>query len=1062
MSEAAKQIVILSREERHLFEDAIARFEQAWHDTGQPAITDFLPADGSPLRKPLLQELVQIDLEFRRQRGEFRDRTEYAANFPELSTIEPEQREHCRCQPIDPPEASGARYRILHAHAKGGLGEVFLARDQELHREVALKQIQETFADRPDARERFLLEAEITGRLEHPGIVPVYGLGTYANGRPFYAMRFIKGDSLQEAVDRFHGNAECDVSNAELPPTRRRFACHVPRPAFSSLAFRKLLQRFVDVCDAIEYAHSRGVLHRDLKPGNIMLGKYGETLVVDWGLAKAKGRDNHTRIEGEATLLPASSGCSAPTQMGSAIGTPAYMSPEQAAGRLDELGPATDVYGLGTTLYYLLTGMAPFKADSLTALLGNVQSGSFVPPRQINPFIPKPLEALSLKAMSLDPKNRYSSARDLADDIERWLADQPVSAWREPWRLRTARWARAHRTLVASAAVAVVVGTLLGSAAWLWLKVDRTKREAKIEAELSQVGKLLEHARVAPPEKRQALLKEASATSQKVHGLLAGGHAGAPLHDRAEEYSIELHKAESDRRLLARLDEIQATDDDSETEYRLAFRDYGIDLEAMPLSEAVAKFGTGDTGTIVAAALDDWALVTARGLVKDRLRELAGALDSDGVRTQIRQAQAKGDSDALRELAAQARLATWPWTTFAFLGKVLRLTRMESEAETVLLVSQRRFSDKFQINMELAQLYTSSRFCRPSEAVRFASVANSLNSQSPVAFNALGNAFFVSGRKDEALPCYYRALELGGYSASPLYNIRLVVRSQGREAQELAQYREAVDRNRNDGIAHLILGYLLASSGQQAEAIEHYRIAARLRPEDAGVADMLGFALREDEQLVEAIEWARRAANLRPNAVTYNHLGFTLYRAGYTDEAVEYCRMAVELRPDGPSSLTSLSLASHSAGNFDVAVDAGRKALAVEPSPAAYSALGQALLAKGLTDEAIDHLNKAIEMTAGKAHLAHMCLGDVFLQRGQTDEAITAYRRAIEVNPKSGRAHCSLGRALQQKGELKASLDSLRQGEKLLSAVPRSSLPIADWIREVQKQQASEDNSVPR
>src|SRR5262249_7309508 len=154
------------------------------------------------------------------------------------------------------------------------------------------------------------------------------------------------------------------------------------------LELRQLLGRFLDVCNAIAYAHSRGVLHRDLKPGNIMLGEYGETLVVDWGLAKSLGQIDSSQTQPEKPIRPSSGSGSAPTQMGQAVGTPAFMSPEQAAGRLDELGPASDVYSLGATLYALLTGRAPFHGADEGQILQAVQRGSFPPPRRLNPSVP--------------------------------------------------------------------------------------------------------------------------------------------------------------------------------------------------------------------------------------------------------------------------------------------------------------------------------------------------------------------------------------------------------------------------------------------------------------------------------------------------------------------------------------------------------------------------------------------------------------------------------------------------------------------------------------------------
>ncbi len=338
--------------------------------------------------------------------------------------------------------ADGQRFRVLRPHAKGGLGAVFVALDLELHREVALKQILERHADDSLSRSRFLLEAEITGGLEHPGIVPVYGLGTYGDGRPYYAMRFIRGDSLKEAIESFHADE----------PLKRDAGRR-------SLELRKLLRRFLDVCNVVDYAHSRGVLHRDLKPGNVILGRYGETLVIDWGMAKALGRAENGTDPEERPLSPPSASGSAETLPGSALGTPAYMSPEQAAGELDRLGPRSDVYSLGAMLYCLLTGHPPFDGE-VDDVLRAVQGGAFPPPRQHEPMVDRALEAICLKSTSLRPTDRYGSARALADDVDRWLADEPVSARREPAAARLGRWARRHRTWVAGAAVLLVASTI--------------------------------------------------------------------------------------------------------------------------------------------------------------------------------------------------------------------------------------------------------------------------------------------------------------------------------------------------------------------------------------------------------------------------------------------------------------------------------------------------------------------------------------------------------------------------------------------------------------------------
>lgn len=347
-----------------------------------------------------------------------------------------------------PVQGTPTRFKVLRDHAKGGLGKVSVALDQELNREVALKEILSQYSDDTYARERFVLEAEITGGLEHPGIVPVYGLGQSDDGCPYYAMRFIKGDSLKQAIDEFHRKHD----SAKVNSSERL------------LALRQLLDRFIDVCNAMEYAHSRGILHRDLKPANIMVGKYGETLVVDWGLAKAIGdRD----IGSDQPLRPLSvlSGY-AQTMQGSAVGTPAYMSPEQAAGKLNELGFATDIYSLGATLYHILCGRPPFEKQKVDAMLQNVQRGAFERPRIRNPEVPRGLEAICLKGMALKPEDRYPTARAMADDVAHWLADEPVSAATDTVSERAARWGRKHKGLVQAGSVSLMLIALISSIAY--------------------------------------------------------------------------------------------------------------------------------------------------------------------------------------------------------------------------------------------------------------------------------------------------------------------------------------------------------------------------------------------------------------------------------------------------------------------------------------------------------------------------------------------------------------------------------------------------------------------
>lgn len=343
---------------------------------------------------------------------------------------------------------AASRYRLNHFIARGGMGEVWSAEDAHVGREIAIKRILTTAHSGTVAEERFLFESQIMGQLEHPGIVPLHDLCRDELGRLFSVMRLVNGCSLKERLGVFHATK----SDASWP---------------RQVEFRRLLESFVTICQAVAYAHSRGVLHRDIKPDNIMLGSYGEALLLDWGLAKTIDQDEWvTPTETNSELVRLSSGVSMETQVGTIMGSSSYMPPEMAAGHADEADQRTDVYLLGATLYELLTGRPPRVGDSQLDLITLARSTPPIPPRRIDARIPKPLDAICLRAMEHQSERRYESASDLANEIENYLANEPVAAYREPAILRLWRWCRRHRAAIQRVAVVTMFG-ILGSLMWI-------------------------------------------------------------------------------------------------------------------------------------------------------------------------------------------------------------------------------------------------------------------------------------------------------------------------------------------------------------------------------------------------------------------------------------------------------------------------------------------------------------------------------------------------------------------------------------------------------------------
>ncbi|MDX1925929.1 MAG: protein kinase [Pirellulaceae bacterium] len=350
------------------------------------------------------------------------------------------------------PTAAGhstmERFSIVNEVARGGLGIVYKAQDDQLRRQVALKQIRDDKADEAIYRQKFQREAELTGQLEHPGIVPIYALGTDGFGRPFYAMRFIRGESLSKRIESFHHNLKSS------------------KTTFDSPELRQLLRRFIDVCNAVEYAHERGVLHRDLKPDNIMLGNHGETLVVDWGLAKPLPTSpvsvSDSSLPGLQEPTIQSDDWDSATRHGSVVGTIVYAPPEQLRGELDRMVPASDVYSLGATLYHVLVGKPPIEStrniDRALKQIADLQNHS---PRDARNDIPKQLAFICKKALKNESSERYRSVRELRDDVQRWLDDQAIDAMQEPLSAKAGRWIRQHQAVSSSIGVGSMIAMVL-------------------------------------------------------------------------------------------------------------------------------------------------------------------------------------------------------------------------------------------------------------------------------------------------------------------------------------------------------------------------------------------------------------------------------------------------------------------------------------------------------------------------------------------------------------------------------------------------------------------------
>jgi WD40 repeat protein/tetratricopeptide (TPR) repeat protein len=413
------------------------RFERAWKDGHRPVIEDYLVEMPEPHRAALLRELIPLDIAYRRLAGEDPLPEEYHARFPEIGcqwagdlvtgpeapppqpgpapgqpaadsireehTVPPAPSPIPRALPVWPAVPG---YEILGELGKGGMGIVYRARQVRLNRVVALKMILPARAG-DEGVARFRVEAEAVARLQHPHIVQIFEIGEH-DGQPFFSLEFVDGGSLAGQLDG------------------------TPWPAARAAEMVETLAQAVDA------AHQQQIVHRDLKPANVLLDRAGQPKVTDFGLAK--------RLDVEMGH----------TQTGVIMGTPSYMAPEQAGGKKD-IGPAADVYALGAILYELQTGRPPFKAATPLDTVLQVLSEEPVVPSRLNPKMPRDLETICLKALAKTPARRYATARELAEDLRRFLNGEPIQARPVPTAERLWRWGRRHPAQVAAAVACAVL-----------------------------------------------------------------------------------------------------------------------------------------------------------------------------------------------------------------------------------------------------------------------------------------------------------------------------------------------------------------------------------------------------------------------------------------------------------------------------------------------------------------------------------------------------------------------------------------------------------------------------
>jgi serine/threonine protein kinase/Flp pilus assembly protein TadD len=845
-------------------------------------------------------------------------------------------------------------FLLIREHGRGGMGVVYEAEQRSLRRKVALKVLPWAAAMDPKQLQRFKNEALAAASLKHDHIVSVYAVGC-ERGVHYYAMEFVEGQTLAgliyarlEPRDRpedgpgsitgpYLGTlAQSDVPNADTKPVA------AGRTALSAAKKREFYRQsadlIADAADALEHAHSLGIVHRDIKPGNLLVDVVGKVYVSDFGLA---------RFGPDAGL----------TMSGDLLGTLRYMSPEQALARHGLVDHRTDVYSLGATLYELLTLRPAVDGKDKADILRRLAFEEPVAPRKLDKAIPAELETITLKCLAKNPAERYATAGELAADLRRYAEDKPIKARRPTVLQRFGRWARRHPGV--AAAVGLIAG-LLVAGSWAW---HREVNNAEIAARA--VAEEADRFRDADR------LPEALLAARRAADLLPRFGGNAALRREVEERVADLG-------LLCRLEvanlegaAVQAAENRFDQErsvplYRHAFREYGIDVlggDELATAEALKQRAIR---VQIAATLDHWSRFTKDREERGRLGRLVAAMDgaSEDINARIRRAVRARNTAALRRLAAEAETNPPAEDVIFRLGRALRDSGLKAEAMRLSSSGHHRYPGSFWINELLADMLEASDPPQLAESLRFYEAALAIRPNSPGIWLNLGNALNRLGRATEAESACLRAIDIQPYYAQAYINLANMLRKRGKPDEALTLYRRAAEVQPNSAVAQRELAIFLSESRRYADAVIAFRRALALRPDDARSHVNLGQTFLQMGLYPQALAEAKRAIELAPDQFeSVGVYGAALDDSGQHREAVDYLRRAAALRPDDYRPHTNLSRALSNAGRSTEAEEAARRAIELAPNQSeGYHNLGAALVRQGRFSQALVSCRRAQEL----------------------------------------------------------------------------------------------------